>query len=89
MEDDEFDRALALSLKVPIFCLFLLWFLHPWSLFLLIMNCLQTAEQEKAMHDRTLEDKKLQGVHGSSRRVETTNHEREKVCNIPVNFKRH
>ncbi|KAJ6675421.1 FAS-ASSOCIATED PROTEIN [Salix viminalis] len=48
MEDDEFDRALALSLK--------------------------TADQEKAMRDQTLEDKKLQGVHGSSRRVETTNH---------------
>ncbi|KAJ6328566.1 hypothetical protein OIU77_010286 [Salix suchowensis] len=52
MEDDEFDRALALSLK--------------------------TAEQEKAMRDQTMEDKKLQGVHGSSRRVETANHEREK-----------
>ncbi|KAJ6320423.1 hypothetical protein OIU78_015751 [Salix suchowensis] len=52
MEDDEFDRALALSLK--------------------------TAEQEKAMRDQMSEDKKLQGVHGSSRRVETANHEREK-----------
>ncbi|XP_061961686.1 plant UBX domain-containing protein 9 isoform X3 [Populus nigra] len=47
-EDDEFARALELSLK--------------------------TAEQEKAMRDQTLEDRKLQGVHGSSRRAEKTNH---------------
>ncbi|KAI5564447.1 hypothetical protein BDE02_14G060500 [Populus trichocarpa] len=48
VEDDEFARALELSLK--------------------------TAEQEKAMRDQTLEDRKLQGVHGSSRRAEKTNH---------------
>ncbi|KAJ6971383.1 hypothetical protein NC653_032023 [Populus alba x Populus x berolinensis] len=52
VEDDEFARALELSLK--------------------------TAEQEKAMRDQTLEDRKLQGVHGSSRRAEKTNHVREK-----------
>ncbi|KAJ6879293.1 hypothetical protein NC652_032768 [Populus alba x Populus x berolinensis] len=52
VEDDEFARALELSLK--------------------------TAEQEKAMRDQTLEDRKLQGVHGSSRRAEKTNHLREK-----------
>nr|XP_034904594.1 plant UBX domain-containing protein 8-like isoform X4 [Populus alba] len=34
----------------------------------------ETAEQEKAMRDQTLEDRKLQGVHGSSRRAEKTNH---------------
>ncbi|KAG6748037.1 hypothetical protein POTOM_047932 [Populus tomentosa] len=48
VEDDEFARALELSLK--------------------------TAEQEKAMRDQMLEDRKLQGVHGSSRRAEKTNH---------------
>ncbi|KAH8488555.1 hypothetical protein H0E87_024274 [Populus deltoides] len=48
VEDDEFARALELSLK--------------------------TAEQEKAMRDQTLEDRKLLGVHGSSRRAEKTNH---------------
>jgi hypothetical protein len=89
VEEDEFARALELSLKVSIFFLLRLWFLHPWSLFLLIMNCFQTAEQEKAMRDQTLEDRKLQGVHGSSRRAEKTNHVREKVCTKLVNFKIH
>ncbi|CAK7348014.1 unnamed protein product [Dovyalis caffra] len=52
LEDDEFARALSLSLK--------------------------TAEQEKAMRDQTLEDRKQLGVHGSSGRAETTNLDREK-----------
>ncbi|KAI5564445.1 hypothetical protein BDE02_14G060500 [Populus trichocarpa] len=61
VEDDEFARALELSLK--------------------------TAEQEKAMRDQTLEDRKLQGVHGSSRRAEKTNHSKPESSTLKAGAK--